>query len=132
MNAPLAPALAAAFLLSLATAASADDKAPAAAALPAPGVVDIAAARRLVAQGVKVVDVRTAAEFAAGHVPGAVNIPFDEMERRHAEVGPASTPVVIYCRTGRRSGAARQVLRAKGFTQVFDFQSYDLWVRSEK
>ena len=99
--------------------------------LPAPGIVDGAGARRLVAAGVKVVDVRTADEFAAGHVPGAVNIPFDELPRRHAEVGPPSAPVLLYCRSGRRSSIATATLREKGFTRIYDLQAYDRWVASE-
>ncbi|HYG69276.1 MAG TPA: rhodanese-like domain-containing protein, partial [Anaeromyxobacteraceae bacterium] len=68
-----------------------------------PGVIDGATARTLVAKGVKVVDVRTPAEFQRGHVPGALNIPHDEMAKRHAELGPPSTPVILYCRSGRRT-----------------------------
>ncbi len=97
----------------------------------APGVVDVPTARRLVAAGVKVVDVRTPAEFAAGHVPGALNIPHDQMEARHGEIGPPSTPVVVYCRTGHRSGMARRTLVAKGFGLVYDFQRWDAWAASE-
>jgi len=96
-----------------------------------PGVVDGAAARQLVADGVKVVDVRTPAEFAAGHVPGAVNIPFDQMPARAAELGAPSTPVLVYCRSGRRSGVAAQTLKEKGFTRLWDLQAYDRWVASE-
>ncbi len=96
-----------------------------------PGIVDANAARKLVAAGVKVVDVRTPAEFAAGHVPGAVNIPYDEMARRHGEIGPSSTPVLIYCRSGHRAGIAGQTLREEGFTRIFDLQRYDRWTGSE-
>ncbi len=100
------------------------------AAIP-PGVVHGQAAHQLVAAGVKVVDVRTASEFSEGHVPGAVNIPFDEMGRRSSEIGPASTPVLLYCHSGRRSEIAGQTLREKGFTQLYDMKSYDAWVKSE-
>jgi rhodanese-related sulfurtransferase len=93
----------------------------------APGIVDGSAARKLVAAGVKVVDVRTPAEYAAGHVPGAVNIPFDELPQRHAELGAPSTPVLLYCRSGRRTGIATQTLRQKGFTTIYDLQAYDRW-----
>ncbi len=96
-----------------------------------PGLVDGPTAHRLVKEGVKVVDVRTPAEFAAGHVPGAVNIPFDEMPRRFAEVGPPSTPVLLYCRSGRRSGIAARTLREKGFSQLYDMQDFGRWVASE-
>lgn len=97
----------------------------------APGIVDGPTARQLVADGVKVVDVRTAAEFTAGHVPGAVNVPYDEIGRRAGELGPASAPLVLYCRSGRRSGIAVATLREKGFTRLYDLQTYDRWVESE-
>jgi len=97
----------------------------------APGIVDAAAARRLVADGIKVVDVRTPDEYAAGHVPGAVNIPYDQMAQRYAELGPTTTPLLIYCHSGRRSGIAVQVLEKKGFTRLYDLQAYDRWVQSE-
>jgi rhodanese-related sulfurtransferase len=105
------------------------DSAGAAADVPA-GVVDGPTARRLVATGVKVVDVRTPAEFRAGHVPGAVNIPFDELAQRAGEVGPGSAPVLLYCQTGRRSAIAAETLRQKGFTRLYDLQSYERWVAS--
>lgn len=63
------------------------------------------------------VDVRTPEEFAAGHVVGAINIPHDQMPGRWPEVAAVGDrPVVVYCRTGRRSGLALDVLRRNGFT----------------
>ncbi|BDG10006.1 rhodanese-like domain-containing protein [Anaeromyxobacter paludicola] len=97
----------------------------------APGLVDGPTAHRLVASGVKVVDVRTPAEYAAGHVPGALNIPHDQMAARHAEIGPPSTPVLLYCRTGHRTRIAAEALREKGFTTLYDLQAYDRWTASE-
>ncbi len=96
----------------------------------APGVVDAAAARKLVAAGVKVVDVRTPQEYAAGHVPGAVNIPYDRLAERYMELGPPTTPLLLYCHSGRRSGIAVQTLKAKGYTQLYDLQAYQRWVDS--
>jgi phage shock protein E len=62
------------------------------------------------------VDVRTPAEYAGGHVAGSLNIPVDEMERRWQELEPyRDQQVVLYCRTGRRSGIAMDVLKSKGF-----------------
>ncbi|HUH13946.1 MAG TPA: rhodanese-like domain-containing protein [Longimicrobiales bacterium] len=62
------------------------------------------------------VDVRTPEEFAAGHVEGALHIPYDQMEARWRELEPhAEGTLVVYCRTGRRSGIALDVLRSKGF-----------------
>jgi rhodanese-related sulfurtransferase/predicted transcriptional regulator len=64
---------------------------------------------------VTVLDVRPAAEFAAGHVPGAVNIPIDELERRLSEL-PRRKEVVAYCRGPfcRMSFEAVQLLRRVG------------------
>src|SRR5512133_465857 len=65
------------------------------------------------------VDVRTPEEFAAGHVRGAVNIPHTEMEDRWQELQAyKDKPIVVYCRTGRRSALAEGVLEEKGFTKV--------------
>jgi rhodanese-related sulfurtransferase len=96
-----------------------------------PGVIDGEDAHTLVAAGITVVDVRTPAEFDTGHVPGAVNIPYDEMARRYGKLGPPSTPLLLYCSTGRRSGLAITTLRGKGFTQLYDLQSYDNWVLAD-
>lgn len=94
---------------------------------PPPGIVDARTARALVAGGIRVVDVRTPAEFAAGHVPGAINIPFDEIGRRAGEIGPTETPVLLYCRSGRRSGVAAETLRGLGYQKLYDLQRYDAW-----
>lgn len=64
-----------------------------------------------------VLDVRTPAEFAAGHVPDAVNIPHDQVAERLADV-PKDKDVVVYCRSGRRSDLAAKVLSANGYTRV--------------
>lgn len=61
-----------------------------------------------------VLDVRTADEFAEGHVPGAILIPHDELESRLAELDTAR-PVLVYCRSGRRSTLAEQVLLEHGY-----------------
>jgi len=97
------------------------------AAAPKPGVVDGAAAKALVASGAKVVDVRTPQEFASGHVPGAINIPYEEVGKRTAEIGPPSTPVVLYCRSGRRSGIAADALKKAGFQDLYDMQTVTNW-----
>lgn len=64
-----------------------------------------------------VLDVRTAEEFAAGHVPGAVNVPHDQVATRLAEL-PKERDIVLYCRSGRRVAAAAEVLAANGFKRL--------------
>ncbi len=95
--------------------------------LPPPGFVDGATAQRLHARGVTVVDVRTPREFEAGHVPGAVNIPYDQMAARAAEVGARSRPVLLYCRSGHRSGLAAAELTRQGFSAIYDFKAFSAW-----
>jgi len=64
-------------------------------------------------------DVRTPEEFAAGHIPGAINIPHDQLPNRLAEIaGAKNKNVVVYCRTGRRSAIAQETLTTQGFTSV--------------
>jgi len=64
-----------------------------------------------------VLDVRAAEEFVTGHVPGAVNIPHDQIAARLAEV-PKDRDVVLYCRSGKRAGVAAQVLTENGYTKL--------------
>jgi len=98
-------------------------------AVPAlkPGRVDGATARSLVAAGAKVVDVRTPQEFASGHVPGAVNIPYEEIGKRTSEIGPPATAVVLYCRSGRRSAIAVESLEKAGYRNLYDLQTVTAW-----
>ncbi len=84
-------------------------------------------AHALVAQGARLLDVRTPQEFTAGHIQGAVNIPIAELERRLSEVGPKETPVVVYCASGARSAAATRLLRGKGWQQVMDLGGMSRW-----
>ena len=66
-----------------------------------------------------IVDVRTPEEFADGHYPGAINIPHETILDGLSQLGVTQvTPVILYCRTGSRSGQAEQALREKGFTEA--------------
>ena len=62
-------------------------------------------------------DVRTPEEYAEGHIAGAVNVPYDQLATRLAEV-PKDKDVVLYCRSGRRAGIAADVLAANGYTRL--------------
>jgi rhodanese-related sulfurtransferase len=68
-----------------------------------------------------VLDVRTTEEFTAGHVPGAVNIPYDQVASRLAEV-PKDRDVVLYCRSGRRAQLAAAVLADNGYARLEHLQ----------
>ena len=75
-------------------------------------------------------DVRSPEEFAAGHVPGAINIPHDQIGQRAAELGPRDTEILLYCRSGRRSAIAADALRVLGYERLWDLQRYDAWPAS--
>ena len=65
-----------------------------------------------------IVDVRTPAEFGAAHFPGAVNIPLSDLQVRLGELGSADRKIVVYCRSGRRSGIAKDFLDRAGYKNV--------------
>ena len=66
-----------------------------------------------------ILDVRSAAEFAEGHVPGAKNIPFWAVPWRAGELGARpDDPIVVYCGHGPRAQLAMAALRARGFTHL--------------
>ncbi len=60
------------------------------------------------------VDVRTADEFARGHLPGAINIPVDELRERLNELS-TEQPVVVYCQVGQRGYLATRILKQSGY-----------------
>lgn len=64
--------------------------------------------------GATLVDVREVAEFAEGHVPGAVNIPMGRLPMRAGEID-RTAPVYVICRSGNRSSAMVDLLTAQGF-----------------
>jgi phage shock protein E len=76
-----------------------------------------------------VLDVRTPAEFAAGHVPGARNVSHDQLAARLGELSSLREKrVVLYCRSGRRTLLAVDTLRKAGFTKLLHLQGdYQAW-----
>jgi phage shock protein E len=82
-----------------------------------------------VARGAALLDVRTPEEFGSEHVPGALNVPLQELQTRLHELGAKDRPVVVYCRSGRRSAEAARLLRASGFHHVHDMGAIFEWSR---
>ncbi len=63
------------------------------------------------------VDVRSASEFANGHVKGSTNIPMDQLSK-NMNLLEAKQPIVIFCQSGMRAGMAKAVLNKNGINQV--------------
>lgn len=68
-----------------------------------------------------VIDVRTPEEYAAGHIPGAVNIPYDSVAERIAEVD-ASNGVALYCMVGPRARMGEAALLRAGYESVLHLE----------
>lgn len=74
--------------------------------------------------GAVVVDVRSPEEYAQGHLPGAVNISVEaaDFAERIAQLDPTAT-TLVYCRSGRRSTIAADLMAQAGFTDIVNFSS---------
>ncbi len=68
-----------------------------------------------------VIDVRTAEEYASGHIPGAVNVPFDQVAQRIAEID-APHGVALYCMVGPRARKGESALLAAGYKKVLHLE----------
>ncbi|MEG0439273.1 MAG: sulfurtransferase TusA family protein [Solibacillus sp.] len=74
---------------------------------------------RIVGKSGIVLDVREAAEYAFGHVPGAISMPMGELEARMKELD-MDQEIYVICRTGTRSDMAAQTLSNAGYTKVYN------------
>jgi phage shock protein E len=81
---------------------------------PVAGRISGAHAKKLIAEGAVLVDVRTPDEYDDKHLPGALNIAVDEIDARSGEL-PKDKPLVLYCQSGARAHRAATTLTKKGF-----------------
>lgn len=83
---------------------------------------------------ITVIDVREPAEYAEGHLPGAVNIPRGVLEFKvgeHPALTERDRPLLIYCKTGGRGALAAQALSRMGFSRVINLAvGFDGWAGS--
>lgn len=68
----------------------------------------------------RIIDVREPFEFADEHIPGAVNIPLNSIPAHAEEIRNFQAPVVLYCRSGNRSGMALRLLTAQGIANLYN------------
>jgi rhodanese-related sulfurtransferase len=71
-------------------------------------------AQQLIESAAQLVDVRTDAEYAAGHIPGALHVPLADVRSEAAGLD-RDKPLVVYCRSGERSGMAADAFAASGW-----------------
>jgi len=73
-----------------------------------------------------VIDVRTEQEWQAGHLDGAILIPHNRVEKEIAAVAPDKrTRIYLYCRTGRRTGLAFEVLKKAGYEDLVNLKTLE-------
>ncbi len=78
---------------------------------------------KLIEKGGQLIDVRSSMEFMEGALCGAVNIPLNLIQYS-AENIDKNKPVILYCRSGQRSGVAKQFLETLGFGEVYNIGCY--------
>ncbi|MDE7207238.1 MAG: rhodanese-like domain-containing protein [Lachnospiraceae bacterium] len=75
------------------------------------------------------IDVREEDEYVSGHIAGALLMPYGEMEERaETELTDKEQTILVYCRSGRRSAIAAQILTELGYTDVRDFGGIIDWL----
>ena len=80
----------------------------------------------MIESGALVVDVRSVAEFEGGHLDGALNIEWTNMDGLIAAIGSdLQRPVVFYCRSGNRAGKSIDKLEKLGYTNIFNATGLD-------
>ncbi|MBR5468525.1 MAG: rhodanese-like domain-containing protein [Firmicutes bacterium] len=75
-----------------------------------------------------ILDVRTAEEFEEKHIPGAINIPNEEIGTEKIESLPDKEAIIlVYCRSGNRSKQASEKLAGLGYTNIYEFGGINDW-----
>jgi rhodanese-related sulfurtransferase len=80
--------------------------------------IKVAEAREV--NGAVILDVRNVEEFKQGHIPGAVNIPADNIESVTQKIPDRDTPIYSYCLSGARSSKAVRTLKTLGYTNAIN------------
>jgi len=85
-------------------------------------------AKRLIKdKNAQLVDVRTPEEYAMSVLPGAINLPLQDIDTLGEAKLDKSIPVIVFCRSGQRSHMAMQILMSQGFTDVHNLGSFMAW-----
>jgi len=91
--------------------------------------ISIQEAKNLLASNpsVKLIDVRTVAEYATGHIEGSVNIPLSNLIEIYKQFPDRQTPILVHCKSGGRSYQAKDILVSLGYTNVLNIGGINGW-----
>ncbi len=90
--------------------------------------VDGLEAKKLVEEGAILVDVRTKEEYDTKHIDGAIRITLDDLEvLAERTLEDKEQKIIVYCRSGRRSGVAADKLKELGYKQIYDLGAMSSW-----
>lgn len=76
--------------------------------------------KSLLQQGAIIVDVRTKGEFLGGHIQGSLNIPVDVLRQNLHQLKNKNQILITCCASGMRSASAKSILKAFGYTDVYN------------
>jgi len=75
---------------------------------------------KLLKEGAIIVDVRSKAEFATGHIKGSINIPVDQLRNNLNKLKDKNRVIITCCASGLRSASAKTLLKANGYINVYN------------
>ena len=78
-------------------------------------------------RGAVLLDVRDPGEYAAGHIPGSVNLPLSEIRSAEDRFPDMDTPLFVYCLSGARSSKAIAALGEMGYTKLTNLGGIRAW-----
>lgn len=75
---------------------------------------------QLAKDGAIILDVRSKSEYATGHIEGSINIAVDSLSTNLDKLKNKNKPIITCCASGMRSGMAKNMLKSRGFEQVYN------------
>jgi phage shock protein E len=79
--------------------------------------------QEIIQKGAIILDVRSKEEFKAGHLQSSINIPVDKLAQNLNKLGKTK-PIITCCASGMRSASAKNILKANGYTEVYNGGSW--------
>lgn len=78
----------------------------------------------LIKKGAVILDVRSKGEYGSGHIKGSMNIAVDQLSSNLQKLKDKNKPVITCCASGMRSASAKSILKANGYTEVYNAGSW--------